>query len=35
MSKRDKNYTDPMKLMEQVGADPLRLYLINSPLVKA
>ncbi|MFD2176143.1 isoleucine--tRNA ligase [Veronia pacifica] len=35
MSKRLKNYTAPDTLMEQYGADALRLYLINSSLVKA
>ncbi len=35
MSKRLQNYTAPAALMEQYGADALRLYLINSGLVKA
>ncbi|NOT78747.1 MAG: isoleucine--tRNA ligase [Bacteriovoracaceae bacterium] len=35
MSKRHKNYTPPDELMETFGADALRLYLINSGLVKA
>jgi isoleucyl-tRNA synthetase len=35
MSKRLKNYTPPDKLMETYGADALRLYLINSGLVRA
>ncbi len=35
MSKRLKNYTPPDDLMEEYGADALRLYLINSGLVKA
>ena len=35
MSKSLKNYTDPMTLMNKYGADALRLYLINSGLVKA
>lgn len=35
MSKRLQNYTPPAELMEQYGADALRLYLINSGLVKA
>ncbi len=34
MSKRLRNYTPPDELMEQYGADALRLYLINSGLVK-
>ena len=35
MSKRKKNYPDPMNVIEQYGADALRLYLINSPVVRA
>ncbi len=35
MSKRLKNYTAPDVLMEQFGSDALRLFLINSGLVKA
>jgi isoleucyl-tRNA synthetase len=35
MSKRLKNYTPPDELMESHGADALRLFLINSGLVKA
>ncbi|MGI9324858.1 MAG: isoleucine--tRNA ligase [Pseudomonadales bacterium] len=35
MSKSLKNYTAPDELMETYGADALRLYLINSGLVKA
>jgi isoleucyl-tRNA synthetase len=35
MSKRLRNYTPPDELMESFGADALRLYLINSGLVKA
>jgi len=34
MSKRLKNYTPPDELMERYGADALRLYLINSGLVR-
>jgi isoleucyl-tRNA synthetase len=34
MSKRLQNYTPPDVLMEEYGADALRLYLINSGLVK-
>jgi len=34
MSKRLANYTPPDSLMEEHGADALRLYLINSGLVK-
>ncbi len=35
MSKRLRNYTPPDELMESYGADALRLYLINSGLVRA
>ena len=35
MSKSKKNYTAPDVLMAEQGADALRLYLINSGLVKA
>ena len=35
MSKSQRNYTPPDQLMETYGADALRLYLINSALVKA
>ena len=35
MSKHLKNYTDPAELMEQYGADALRLYLMNSGLMRA
>jgi isoleucyl-tRNA synthetase len=35
MSKRLRNFTPPDILMEDYGADALRLYLINSGLVKA
>ena len=35
MSKRLKNYPDPMYVVNQYGADALRLYLMNSPCVKA
>ena len=35
MSKRLKNYPDPMEVVEKYGADALRLYLINSPVVRA
>ena len=34
MSKSVGNYTDPEKLMQEHGADALRLYLINSGLVR-
>jgi len=35
MSKRLKNYPDPLDVIKRHGADALRLYLINSPVVKA
>lgn len=35
MSKSLRNYPDPMEVLEQHGADALRLYLIDSPVVKA
>lgn len=35
MSKRDKNYTDPMEVIEKYGADALRFALMNSSVVKA
>lgn len=34
MSKRLQNYPDPMLVVNKLGADAIRLYLINSPLVK-
>lgn len=35
MSKSLKNYPDPMKIINSHGSDALRLYLINSPVVRA
>ena len=35
MSKRLKNYPDPMHILEAYGADALRLYMIYSPVVRA
>jgi isoleucyl-tRNA synthetase len=35
MSKRLKNYPDPLYVVHEYGADALRLYMINSPVVKA
>lgn len=35
MSKRKKNYPDPMEMAHKYGADALRLYLVNSPAVRA
>lgn len=33
MSKSKKNYTDPMDTIAQFGADPLRFYLLTSPVI--
>ncbi|ORZ14718.1 isoleucyl-tRNA synthetase [Absidia repens] len=35
MSKRLKNYPEPGIIMDKFGSDALRLYLINSPVVRA
>ncbi len=35
MSKSERNYTDPTEVMDQFGADALRLFLMNSAVVKA
>ncbi|KAJ5789235.1 uncharacterized protein N7518_006246 [Penicillium psychrosexuale] len=35
MSKRLKNYPDPSLIMNLYGSDALRLYMINSPVVRA
>ncbi|PWU22958.1 isoleucine--tRNA ligase, partial [Candidatus Cerribacteria bacterium 'Amazon FNV 2010 28 9'] len=35
MSKSKKNYPDPTKLIDTYGSDCLRLYLMNSPLMRA
>lgn len=35
MSKRLKNYPDPSLIIDKYGSDALRLYLINSPVVRA
>nr|GMD00439.1 isoleucine--tRNA ligase, cytoplasmic [Ipomoea batatas] len=35
MSKRLKNYPQPTEVINDYGADALRLYLINSPVVRA
>jgi isoleucyl-tRNA synthetase len=35
MSKRLKNYPAPDKVLNEQGADALRFYLMNSPVVKA
>jgi isoleucyl-tRNA synthetase len=34
MSKRLKNYPDPMEVVHKYGADAIRLYMLNSPAVK-
>lgn len=34
MSKRLKNYPDPVEVIHQYGADAIRLYLLHSPAVK-
>jgi isoleucyl-tRNA synthetase len=33
ISKKLKNYTDPMNLMDSLSADAFRLFVLNSPLV--
>lgn len=35
MSKSLKNYPDPMEVIQKHGADALRLYLLDSPVVRA
>ena len=35
MSKSERNYTDPREVIDNFGADALRLFLINSAVVKA
>ncbi len=35
MSKSLRNYTDPMKVMQEFGADALRLFLMNSAVTRA
>jgi len=35
MSKSERNYTDPMEVIHNFGADALRLYLMHSAVVKA
>jgi isoleucyl-tRNA synthetase len=34
MSKRHKNYSSPMEAINKYGADSIRLYLLDSPVVK-
>lgn len=35
MSKSKKNYPDPLLIAQNYGADACRLYLCNSPVVRA
>ncbi len=35
MSKSQKNFTDPMEIMQRLGADALRVYMLSSPVVDA
>ncbi len=35
MSKSARNYTDPMDIINEYGADALRLFLVYSPVVRA
>ena len=35
MSKRLKNYPDPVYVMDKYGADAMRFYLLNSPVMRA
>ena len=35
MSKRLKNYPEPIEVLDKFGADALRAYLINSPVLRA
>ena len=34
MSKKLKNYPDPMEVVNKYGADSVRLFLVNSPVVR-
>lgn len=34
MSKRHRNYTPPDDLLEQFGADSVRMYMLNSPILR-
>ena len=34
MSKRLKNYPDPNYIFDTYGADPMRLYMVSSPVIK-
>ena len=35
ISKRLKNYSDPMEMVDKYGADSIRYYLLSSPVVRA
>jgi len=35
MSKKLKNYPDPIEMIEKFGADAVRFYMLNSPVVQA
>jgi isoleucyl-tRNA synthetase len=35
MAKSKKNYPEPSKVLDEIGADALRAYLIDSPVVRA
>jgi isoleucyl-tRNA synthetase len=35
MSKKLKNYPDPMMIIDKYGSDSLRAYLLSSPVVQA
>jgi isoleucyl-tRNA synthetase len=35
MSKSKKNYPDPQLIFDKYGADAMRFYLMNSPVVEA
>lgn len=35
MSKKSKNYPDPLEIIEKYGADAVRFYMLNSPVVQA
>ena len=35
MSKKLKNYPDPMEIVGKYGADSVRMFLVNSPVVRA
>jgi isoleucyl-tRNA synthetase len=35
MSKSKKNYPDPLMITKNYGADACRLYICNSPVVRA